>query len=126
MAPVRRYLRLTARTVLEVRVYLDDPADAGARWLLRARDPALPRVVAAARPLVLPKLREEHENARASRGKRKGIKDVVRGGAFGHPPPPFPFPGIASGSGGFGSRDARTRPAGGGCGRQRVRVAADG
>ena len=82
MAPVRRYLRITATTVLEVRLYLDDPADAP-RWLLRPRDPALPRIVDAVRPLVLPKLREENENARRrGGGKRKGIKDVVRRGAF--------------------------------------------
>ena len=75
MAPVRRYLRITAKSVLEVRIYLDNPADAY-RWLLRPQNPALPRIIEAVRPLVLPKLREENENARKS-GKRKGIKDVV-------------------------------------------------
>ena len=84
MAPVRRYLRITAKSVLEVRIYLDNPADAP-RWLLRGQDPALPRVLAAVRPLVLPKLREENENARKA-GKRKGIKDVVRQGWFPSPP----------------------------------------
>ena len=78
MAPVRRYLRITAKTVLEVRIYLDNPADTY-RWLLNPRDPALPRIITAVRPLVLPKLREENENARKA-GKRKGIKDVVRHG----------------------------------------------
>ena len=78
MAPIRRYLRITAKSVLEVRIYLDDPADAH-RWLLKPQDPALPRIIEAVRPLVLPKLREESENARRS-GKRKGIKDVVKQG----------------------------------------------
>ena len=75
MAPIRRYLRITAKSVLEVRIYLDNPADAY-RWLLRPQEPVLPRIIDAVRPLVLPKLREENENARKS-GKRKGIKDVV-------------------------------------------------
>ncbi|MCJ1405292.1 hypothetical protein MMC11_008519 [Xylographa trunciseda] len=75
MAPIRRYLRLTATSAIEVRIYLDNPLDA-ARWLLSARDPSLPRVLAAVRPLVLPKLREETERARG-KGKKKGVKDVV-------------------------------------------------
>ncbi|KAJ4286060.1 hypothetical protein N0V90_013407 [Kalmusia sp. IMI 367209] len=56
MAPIRRYLRITKHSVLEVRIYL------------------------AVRPLVLPKLREENERASGrSRGKakKKGVKDVV-------------------------------------------------
>ncbi|MCJ1406864.1 hypothetical protein MMC19_000934, partial [Ptychographa xylographoides] len=79
MAPLRRYLRLTATSVLEVRIYLDNPAD-GPRWLITDRDPALPRVMDAVRPLVLPKLREENERAKGKKGgkgKRKGVKDVV-------------------------------------------------
>ena len=78
MAPIRRYLRITAYSVLEVRIYLDNPADAQ-RWLLHPREPVLPRVIEAVRPLVLPKLKEENERARKG-GKKKGVKDVVTEG----------------------------------------------
>ncbi|KAH3910810.1 hypothetical protein HBI56_004440 [Parastagonospora nodorum] len=79
MAPLRRYLRITKYSVLEVRIYLDRPADADA-WLLKRDDPALPRVIQAVRPLVLPKLREENERGKGKGGakaKKKGVKDVV-------------------------------------------------
>jgi hypothetical protein len=79
MAPLRRYLRITKHSVLEVRIYLDRPADADA-WLLKRDDPALPRVIQAVRPLVLPKLREENERGKGRGGaksKKKGVKDVV-------------------------------------------------
>lgn len=77
MPPIRRYLRITQYSVLECRIYLDNPADAY-RWLLNARDPVLPRVIEAVRPLVLPKLREENAKAKSAKGgKKKGWKDVV-------------------------------------------------
>ncbi|PVH94944.1 hypothetical protein DM02DRAFT_633285 [Periconia macrospinosa] len=79
MAPIRRYLRITKHSVLEVRIYLDRPSDAEA-WLLRRDNPALPRVIQAVRPLVLPKLREENERVKSrnkGKGKKKGVKDVV-------------------------------------------------
>lgn len=79
MAPLRRYLRITKHSVLEVRIYLDRPADAEA-WLLKRDNPALPRVIQAIRPLVLPKLREENERGKGRSGtkaKKKGVKDVV-------------------------------------------------
>ena len=79
MAPLRRYLRITRYSVLEVRIYLDRPADADA-WLLRRDDPALPRVIQAVRPHVLPKLREENERGKGKGGakaRKKGVKDVV-------------------------------------------------
>ena len=79
MAPLRRYLRITKHSVLEVRIYLDQPSDAEG-WLLRRDDPALPRVIHAVRPLVLPKLREENERAKGkggSKARKKGVKDVV-------------------------------------------------
>ncbi|GAB7353642.1 hypothetical protein MBLNU459_g4053t1 [Dothideomycetes sp. NU459] len=78
MAPIRRYLRITRYSVLEVRIYLDNPALAHT-WLLNSRDPVLPRVIEAVRPLVLPKLREENENAKRKGGKKKkkGVRDVV-------------------------------------------------
>ncbi|KAF1958921.1 hypothetical protein CC80DRAFT_524305 [Byssothecium circinans] len=79
MAPIRRYLRITKHSVLEVRIYLDRPGDAEG-WLLRRDSPVLPRVISAVRPLVLPKLREENERAKSKGGakaKKKGVKDVV-------------------------------------------------
>jgi hypothetical protein len=76
MSPIRRYLRITKYSVLEVRIYLDKPSEAP--WLLSSRDNVLPRIIEEVRPKVLPKLREENENARKKGGKkRKGIKDVV-------------------------------------------------
>ncbi|KAJ5718725.1 hypothetical protein N7488_004371 [Penicillium malachiteum] len=74
MAPLRRYLRITKYSVLECRIYLENPSDN--RWLLDSPDPALPRVFAAVRPLVLPKLREENER-RWTRKKSKATKDVI-------------------------------------------------
>jgi hypothetical protein len=76
MAPIRRYLRITKYSVLEVRIYLDKPSDAS--WLLSPRDPVLPRIMEEIRPKVLPKLREENENAKKKGGKKqKGIKDIA-------------------------------------------------
>ncbi|KAG8532999.1 uncharacterized protein KY384_001781 [Bacidia gigantensis] len=83
MAPLRRYLRITPRSVLEVRIYLDNPADQP-RWLCHPVTPALPRIIAAIRPLVLPKLREENDIASGklksgAKGKKKkgGVKDTI-------------------------------------------------
>ena len=79
MAPIRRYLRITKHSVLEVRIYLDRPADAEA-WLLRRDDPALPRIFQAIQPRVIPKLREENERGKgrgSAKAKKKGVKDVV-------------------------------------------------
>jgi hypothetical protein len=76
MAPIRRYLRITKYSVLECRIYLDNPALAES-WLLNSRSPVLPRVIESVRPLVLPKLREENERSKGKGGKKKGVKDVV-------------------------------------------------
>ncbi|KAL1837377.1 hypothetical protein VTJ49DRAFT_3936 [Mycothermus thermophilus] len=77
MAPIRRYLRITKYSVIECRIYLDNPALANS-WLLNPRDPVLPRVIEAVRPLVLPKLREEQERERSKKkNKKRSIKDVV-------------------------------------------------
>lgn len=77
MPPIRRYLRITKYSVLECRIYLDNPGDAH-RWLLNTAAPVLPRVINAVRPLVLPKLREENARAKSNKGgKKKGWKDVV-------------------------------------------------
>jgi hypothetical protein len=81
MAPIRRYLRITKYSVLECRIYLDNPALAQS-WLLNPRDPVLPRVIESVRPLVLPKLREEKERERSRKksSKKRSIKDVVTSG----------------------------------------------
>ncbi|RDL31129.1 Uncharacterized protein BP5553_09918 [Venustampulla echinocandica] len=76
MAPIRRYLRITKYSVLECRIYVDNPALAES-WLLNPRTPVLPRVIESVRPLVLPKIREESERSKTKSGKRKGVKDVV-------------------------------------------------
>ncbi|KIV77899.1 hypothetical protein PV11_09675 [Exophiala sideris] len=77
MAPIRRYLRISKHSVLECRIFLENPADE-ARWLLRDNDPALQRVFEAVKPYVLPKLREENERARGKGKKKKSVKDVVK------------------------------------------------
>jgi hypothetical protein len=74
MAPIRRYLRISKYSVLECRIYLDNPADT--RWLLDPRDPVLKRVFTLIKPLVLPKLREENERVKA-RKKSNPVKDVI-------------------------------------------------
>ena len=79
MAPIRRYLRISKYSVLECRIFLENPAD-GPRWLLNPQDPALPRVFEAIRPLVLPKLREENERSKGKGKKKKSVKDVVTRG----------------------------------------------
>ena len=79
MAPIRRYLRISRHSVLECRIFLENPAD-GPRWLLNARDPALPRVFEAVKPYVLPKLREENERLKGKGKKKKSVKDVVKKG----------------------------------------------
>ncbi|KAI2641063.1 hypothetical protein GGS21DRAFT_487392 [Xylaria nigripes] len=77
MAPIRRYLRISKYSVLECRVYLDNPALAQT-WLLNPRNPALPRIIESIRPWVPAKLREERELSRNKRSsKKKGQKDVV-------------------------------------------------
>lgn len=79
MAPIRRYLRISKHSVLECRIFLENPAD-GPRWLLSVENPALPRVVEAVKPYVLPKLREENERAKGKGKKKKSVKDVVKQG----------------------------------------------
>ena len=81
MAPIRRYLRISKYSVLECRIFLENPAD-GPRWLLDPQNPALPRVIEAIRPLVLPKLREENERSKGKgkKKKQKRVKDVVTTG----------------------------------------------
>jgi hypothetical protein len=86
MAPIRRYLRITKYSVLECRIYLDNPALAET-WLLNPRNPVLPRVIESVRPLVLPKLREESERSKSKGKKKKNVKDVVVEGMLRAPHP---------------------------------------
>jgi hypothetical protein len=81
MAPIRRYLRISKYSVLECRIFLENPSDA--RWLLdsNARDPVLPRIFNTIKPLVLPKLREENERALAKK-KSNPVKDVLIEGMY--------------------------------------------
>lgn len=84
MAPIRRYVRISPHSLLEVRIFLENPADT-TRWLLSRDSPALPRVFEAVRPLILPKLREERERTATTKGKGKkgkSVKDVVEGEGF--------------------------------------------
>lgn len=76
MAPVRRYLRISKYSVLECRIYLDNPALVQS-WLLNPRNPVLPKVIESVRPWVLPKLREERERSKKKGAKKKAIKDIV-------------------------------------------------
>ncbi|ETI28995.1 hypothetical protein G647_01447 [Cladophialophora carrionii CBS 160.54] len=76
MAPIRRYLRISKYSVLECRIFLENPADEP-RWLLNESNPALPRIFEAVKPYVLPKLREETERAKSKGKKKKSIKDVM-------------------------------------------------
>jgi len=79
MAPIRRYIRITRHSVLECRIFLENPADEP-RWLLNENDPALLRVFEAVKPLILPKLREKNERARGKGKKKKTVKDIVKQG----------------------------------------------
>lgn len=64
------------KSVLECRVYLDNPVDLNS-WLLSPRYNILPRIFAAIKPLVLPKLQEEAERAKTRGKKVAAVKDVV-------------------------------------------------
>lgn len=64
------------RSVLECRIYLDSPVDLNS-WLLSPRYNILPRIFAAIKPLVLPKLHEETERVKAKGKKATAVKDVV-------------------------------------------------
>lgn len=79
MAPIRRYLRITQFSVLEVRIYLDTPQLAES-WLLNPRLSVLPKVIESVRPLILPKLREEVLRSATKgkgKGRKRGVRDVV-------------------------------------------------
>ena len=80
MAPIRRYLRITKYSVLEVRIYLTDPYQH--TWLLNPRDDVLPRIITAVRPHVFRQLWDDKDRARGKSKKKKGIKDVAYGDDF--------------------------------------------
>lgn len=100
MAPIRRYLRISKYSVLECRIFLSDPADEA--WLesrfkeapsavneeeqhntASARRPPprtmMQRIFETIRPLVLPKLREEHLRRYGPGNAKKSapVKDVL-------------------------------------------------
>jgi hypothetical protein len=76
MAPIRRYLRISRHSVLECRIFLENPGDRD-RWLLNPQDPALSKIFEAVKPYVLPKLREENERVKGKGKKKKSVKDVI-------------------------------------------------
>ncbi|RPB01717.1 hypothetical protein L873DRAFT_595957 [Choiromyces venosus 120613-1] len=77
MPVLRRYCRVSKYTVLEVRIYLDNPADLNT-WLLSPRYNILPRIFRSIKPHVLPKLKEERERNSGGKGKSaKPVNDVV-------------------------------------------------
>lgn len=75
MAPIRRYLRISPYTVLEVRIYREDPYSAP--WLLSSQSNVLGRIMTAVKPHVFRQLRDEKERARGKSKKKKGVKDVA-------------------------------------------------
>ncbi|KAF8428781.1 hypothetical protein EV426DRAFT_585893 [Tirmania nivea] len=82
--PIRRYLRVSKYTVLETRIYLDNPTLLTS-WFLNPRDPILPKVIEAVRGMVLPKLREETARVMSGSAKSKknrAVKDVVTRDGF--------------------------------------------
>lgn len=77
MAPIRRYLRISRHSVLECRIFLENPADRD-RWLLNPQDPALNRIFESVKPYILPKLREENERVKGKGKKKRSVKDVIK------------------------------------------------
>lgn len=75
MAPIRRYLRISPHSVLETRIYLEDPYSLS--WLLSPQSDVLDRVVVAIKPFVLRQLREEREHAQGRSKKKKRVKDTA-------------------------------------------------
>lgn len=71
--PIRKYLRISRRAVLELRIYIDGwGAEADSSWFTRAM---LEEAVRRLRPLVKPKLREERDKKR----KKTATKDDIDG-----------------------------------------------
>lgn len=68
--PLRRYLRISKYSTLEVRIYV---AGAEESWFTESM---LREAIKLVKPLVLPKLREE----RIAKKKKKPTKDTIKGG----------------------------------------------
>src|SRR5579871_5659740 len=82
MAPLRRYIRLTPHTTLQTLIFLEDPSVLHT-WLIHPTHPALPRIIASLKDLILPKLEEERDRERKSTSKKnRAVKDVAAGGDF--------------------------------------------
>lgn len=97
------YLRVSKYTVLETRIYLDNPT-LWASWFLNPRDLILPKVIEAVRGMVLPKLREATASGGAKSKKKRAVKDVVTGGRFKIPHmvrPPYVFADYSMHTDGF-------------------------
>ena len=77
MPPLRRYLRITRHSVLETRIYFEDPTLA-LPFIRQPNHPLLAQLLKAVQPLILPKLREERDRRAKGKGKKKGVKDVVQ------------------------------------------------
>lgn len=80
MAPIRRYLRISQSSVLECRIFPENPAD-GPRWLLAPDSPALPRIMEAAKPVILETLREESDKSRDKGKKKKRFRSDIEQGS---------------------------------------------
>jgi hypothetical protein len=82
MPPLRRYLRVTRSSVLEVRIHLDHPSNTS--WLLDGANAALPRIIAAVRPLLLQNLRDGLDRGGGSKAaaRNRQVKDVITEGAW--------------------------------------------
>lgn len=76
MAPIRRYLRITKYSVIECRIFLENPTLAES-WLLNPRLDVLPRVMKGVFPLILPKLYEENDRSKGKHNKKRGIRDFI-------------------------------------------------
>lgn len=94
MAPIRRYVRITKYSVLECRIFLDNPT-LGESWLLNPRTEVLSRVMKSVFPLITPKLREEYDRSKGKSTKRSRIKDViVEGVIMKNTTPYLPYPSL--------------------------------
>ncbi|TQS34168.1 hypothetical protein Golomagni_05458 [Golovinomyces magnicellulatus] len=76
MAPLRRYVRITKYSVLECRIFLENPT-LGESWLVNPRTAILSRVMKSIYPLIAPKLREEYERSKNKNFMKKSIRDSI-------------------------------------------------
>ncbi|RKF74256.1 hypothetical protein GcC1_085028 [Golovinomyces cichoracearum] len=76
MAPLRRYVRITEYSVLECRIFLENPA-LGESWLVNPRTAILSRVMKSVYPLIAPRLREEYERSKNKSFPKKSNRDSI-------------------------------------------------